>query len=214
MPLAREEILSPTWADGLRVSRGRQAGRQAGRQTGSRAAGTAVLQPSGVWQGSSRASNAFCSPLPRECHGFLQARVNRNGKVGFLPGMEEHKWQGMAAGLPLSTISAVKAVPVMVSQLSAAGSADPMTAFHQQSSCRFCLFLPLCLPRNACGSFYPKKPACPTEGKGFKAFCGLVEGKSLALVFFHIAFNLSILFSMGVVKAKAAFYKMLGFSFA
>lgn len=119
----------------------------------------------------------------------------------------------MAAGLVLGTISAAEAVPVMTSQLSAAGSSDLRTAFHWQSSCRFCLFLPLCLPRDACGS-NPKNPACPTEGKGFKAFCSIGKGKSLAPVVFHIALNLSVPFSMGVVKAKAAFYSTLGFSFA
>lgn len=33
-------------------------------------------------------------------------------------------------------------------------------------------------------------------------------------VFFHVTFNQSIPFSVGVVKAKAAFYKRLGFGFA
>lgn len=86
---------------------------------------------------------------------------------------------------------------------SCAGNAEPavgswilqlMTAFQQFSSC--CPSLPLCLPHNTLWLLLPKSPACPAEGKGFKAFCSLGKGKNLRVVLFHITFNLFI--PMGV----------------
>lgn len=163
--------MSPTQADSLRASRGRQAG--------SRAAGTAVLHLSGVWQRSSRVGNTFCSPFPKECHGFLRTRVNNNVKVGFPPGMEEPKWQGMAAGFALCSISALEAVAVRMSQLSAAGSSDLMTAFHQQSSCHFCLFsFCACLAMQVASSTQ-KSPAAQVREKGSRLFAVLGREKVL-----------------------------------
>lgn len=163
--------MSPTQADSLRASRGRQAG--------SRAAGTAVLHLSGVWQRSSRVGNTFCSPFPKECHGFLRTRVNNNVKVGFPPGMEEPKWQGTAAGFALCSISALEAVAVRMSQLSAAGSSDLMTAFHQQSSCHFCLFsFCACLAMQVASSTQ-KSPAAQVREKGSRLFAVLGREKVL-----------------------------------
>lgn len=83
-------------------------------------------------------------------------------KVGFPPGME-----GQA--LCSSAGNAEPAVSSWILQL--------MTAFHQHSSCCLCLSLPLWLPHNTCGSFYPKNLPAQLRGKGLKAFCSLGEGK-------------------------------------
>ena len=134
MLLAREGVLSPTWADSLRGSRGRQKGRQA--------AGLQAQQ-SFTFLESGRGASDWVTPSAALFPGSVT--VSYGGglivmeKAGFPPGMEEHEWQGMAAGFALSIVSAVKAVPVMMSQLSAAGSSVLMTAFHQKSSCHFCL---------------------------------------------------------------------------
>lgn len=54
-----------TWADGLRVGRGRHS------------------NPAPFWSlGCSGAGNASYSPFLREYHGSLQTRVNHNGKGG------------------------------------------------------------------------------------------------------------------------------------
>lgn len=90
-------------------------------------------------------------------------------KVGFPPGMERHALCSGPFQLCSSAGNAEPAVGSWILQL--------MTAFHQRSSCCLCLSLPLWLPHNACGFFYPKNLPAQLRGKGFKAFCSLGEGK-------------------------------------
>lgn len=99
--------------------------------------------------------------------------------MGFPPGMEEPKWQGTAAGFALCSISALEAVAVRMSQLSAAGSSDLMTAFHQQSSCHFCLFsFCACLAMQVASSTQ-KSPAAQVREKGSRLFAVLGREKVL-----------------------------------
>lgn len=181
VPLARERMSSPTWADGLRGSRGRQRGRQAGSTSPKSSRGT------------SKRVTPSAALFPGNVTFLYRQGLIILAKVGFPLGMEEPQWQHYR----FSCEGGVCKDELL------SGSSALTTAFRQQSSRRFCLFLLLCVPRNAYGSFYPKKTCLPNGGKRVQGFLQPRRGKkNLPSVFFRIGFNRLIPFSQGCCKSQ------------
>lgn len=110
--------------------------------------------------------------VPRECYHFLRTRVSHNG-TGGVPSRGARACQQGLCSSPFQ----------LCGQLSAAGSAHLMTAFHQQSSCCSCsVTLCVCFAMQVAPS--TPKHCLPNQGKRFQGFFQPWGGKkSCASVF-------------------------------